>query len=160
MSRQPTGGCYVFGRTRLNNQAVEGAGRRLLAGRSASAALAETMIKAIHTSLGISHLLLARIKRMAGRTHIEVDVLTQGRACSDHIPAAAGGLDFVVLGMNISLHYELRSHWLPPLDQLPSTAYFEENAVNFCHSGLNEARILPETANLASTPLSAFVTIP
>ena len=52
----------------------------------------------------IHDLLRTRIKRMAGRTDIDVQLVGQRRLGIELVTATADNLDFAVLGMNVGLH--------------------------------------------------------
>ncbi len=65
---------------------------------------AETLLKAIYPTTTIQDFLLARVKRVALRTHLNQDVFAQGRLGLYYVPAAAGRFDRPIFGMNISLH--------------------------------------------------------
>jgi len=68
--------------------------------------LAHTVLAAefIDTPSGINDLLFASIERVAYGTHIDVQLLRQGRLCLKFVATAANDLDLVVLRMNVGFH--------------------------------------------------------
>src|SRR5215831_17480009 len=52
----------------------------------------------------VDDLLLARVERVAGRAHLDVQLLTEGGASREGVPAAADHLDFLVFGMDLFFH--------------------------------------------------------
>lgn len=62
----------------------------------------------IDPATGIDNLLLAGIKRMAGRTHFNMQLILEGRACHKLIATAADDFDFLILRVNFRFH----NHWL------------------------------------------------
>ena len=67
-------------------------------------AVAEALAEALDSAAGIEDFLLAGIKRVAGGTHFQMNVLTQCRASRDNVPTAAGRFYIVVFGMDVRLH--------------------------------------------------------
>src|SRR5690606_3673160 len=59
----------------------------------------------LHDALPIfDDLLLTRVERMAGRAHLDVQVVRERRARLDDVAAAARDRDLPVLGMNVWFH--------------------------------------------------------
>jgi len=56
---------------------------------------------------GVHNLLLARIKRMASRAHLDMQRLLHGRTGGERVAAAARHLDFAVLRVNGGFHQYL-----------------------------------------------------
>ena len=67
-------------------------------------AITKPLVKAIHAPAGIDYLLLARIKGVAMRAHINVEIFATGGACLYGIATTAGRSDGFVLGMDIRFH--------------------------------------------------------
>ena len=72
---------------------------------SDSASASETLVKSIDSTSRVNHLLLSGIEGMAVGAHFQVDVLTNRRPGRNDIPAAAGCLDFFILGMDFRFHW-------------------------------------------------------
>ena len=53
----------------------------------------------------INDFLLARVKRVARRTHFDQKVLAQGRAGREFVAATTSHFDVVVIGMNVGFHW-------------------------------------------------------
>src|SRR5262249_9106479 len=53
---------------------------------------------------GVDDLLLARVERGARGAHLDVQLLAQGRARGEGVPATADHLDFLVIGMDLFFH--------------------------------------------------------
>ncbi len=58
----------------------------------------------IDPAAGINDFLLARVERMTRRTHLDQEVLAQGRAGCEFVAATTGHFDIVVIGMNVGFH--------------------------------------------------------
>jgi hypothetical protein len=67
---------------------------------------AETLGKAIDTATGINNFLLASVERVAAATYVYVQCLTQSRASSEAIAAAASYCNVNVIWMNVCFHDE------------------------------------------------------
>src|SRR6266404_2229193 len=81
---------------------------KLLCGSSlGSRLLAITPIETIHASRGVNQLLLARKKRMASRTNLNVQITFACRARLKSLATSAGHRDFLIFRMNSSFHFIL-----------------------------------------------------
>src|SRR5437660_908374 len=58
----------------------------------------------VHAARGVDDLLLARIERMAVRAHLDLQILTEGRARLERIAARAGDGDLSVVGVDCGFH--------------------------------------------------------
>src|SRR6185369_95065 len=58
----------------------------------------------VDAAAGVDDLLLARIERMAVRADFDLQVVTEGRARVEGVPAAAGHRDLFVLGVDSVFH--------------------------------------------------------
>jgi hypothetical protein len=67
----------------------------------------ESLVKTIHSTTCINHLLLAGIKGVALATHIQRNVRTQGRPGLNLVTTATPSRYFAILWMNISFHANL-----------------------------------------------------
>jgi hypothetical protein len=70
-----------------------------------SGAFAVLLAEAFNTTSGINNLLLAGIKRMAGRTNFNVKRLAIGGAGRKNIATAAGDIDFDVVRVDSFFHF-------------------------------------------------------
>ena len=61
----------------------------------------------VHTTGGVDDLLLARVERMAVRAHLDLQIMSQGRARLERVAARAGDGNLSVLGVNRSFHGRL-----------------------------------------------------
>lgn len=68
------------------------------------ATAAKAPVKPLDTTSGIDHLLLARVKWMALRTDLQVDILTHCRFRLDHVATATGGGNLFVFRMDACFH--------------------------------------------------------
>src|SRR5712692_9925341 len=84
--------------------------RRCASGRSLLGRLGRRLLSRVFlaelldTAGGVDDLLLARVERVAGRTHLYLQVSPQRRAGLESVPAAAGDGDFLVIGMEFGFH--------------------------------------------------------
>ena len=62
------------------------------------------LAKLIHASCGINHLLLARIKRVTGRTNFNLQVVTQCRPSFEDVAARARDRDLPVVRVSRGFH--------------------------------------------------------
>src|SRR5487761_2636178 len=58
----------------------------------------------LHTAGGVHDLLLAGVERMAIGAHLDMQRLAHGRVGLPSIAAAAGNLDFVIVGVDVCFH--------------------------------------------------------
>src|SRR5947207_12788574 len=58
----------------------------------------------VHAARGVDDLLLARIERMAVRAHLDLQILTEGRARLERVAARAGDGDLSVVGVDCGFH--------------------------------------------------------
>jgi glutamyl-tRNA reductase len=79
----------------------------LLGAGAAGAAIAESLLEAIYSATTIDNLLLARVERMAQRTHVNMKIFTQSGSCLNAVTAAACCSHSIVLGVNFRLHVKL-----------------------------------------------------
>jgi hypothetical protein len=63
----------------------------------------------LDTPCRINNLLLAGIKRMAGRTDFHMQILVHGRAGGKLVATTAGNLNFIIAGMDIGFHIKIPS---------------------------------------------------
>ena len=68
------------------------------------AARAKTLIKAINSSTSIHHFLLARVKRMAGRAHINMHVAATSWKGRKFVATTTGDVQYFIFRMDICLH--------------------------------------------------------
>src|ERR1700728_374575 len=99
-------GCCSLGRYRLEESQIAQLERRGLtsAGAGDSGVL---LAELVHAARGVHHLLLAGIKRMAVGADVEAQIMPDGRARLETVPAAAGNGDFFVLRMEGGFHDSL-----------------------------------------------------
>src|SRR6478672_8922656 len=106
LGRAPDRGCATLGRAfgacGLGCRRGSGLGRRR-SRRLGGVALPEFL----DAAGGVHDLLLARIKRMASRAHLDMQRLLHGRTGGERVAAAARHLDFTVLRMNGGFHQYL-----------------------------------------------------
>jgi len=65
---------------------------------------AETLVEAVNTATGRNVTLLASEERVAFAAHVQVQVVTHGRAGFDHITARAVCSNFYIIRVNIFFH--------------------------------------------------------
>ena len=58
----------------------------------------------VHSAGRVDDLLLARVERMAVRTHFDLQVVSQSRLRLERVAAGAAHVDFLVLGVRIGFH--------------------------------------------------------
>ena len=75
---------------------------RLLA--AGAGALGKSLTEFLNTATRVDGLLLTRIKGMAARANVQMKVVRQGRTNFHRVATAAGCIDDMVLGMNVSFH--------------------------------------------------------
>ena len=61
----------------------------------------------VYAAARIDDLLLARVKRMAGRAHLDREVFAERGTRRKLVAATTAYLDFMVAGMNFGFHYLL-----------------------------------------------------
>src|SRR5207302_2983641 len=61
----------------------------------------------VHAARGVDDLLLARIERMAVRAHLDLQIVTEGRARLERVAARAGDGDLSVVGVDCGFHGRL-----------------------------------------------------
>src|SRR4026209_1441874 len=89
----------------MKGQLKRGAGAPLWVRRAAFAALAGVLLaELVDAAAGVDDLLLARIEGVAVRADLDLQVVAQGRARVEGVPAAAGHGDLFVLGMDSVFH--------------------------------------------------------
>ena len=59
----------------------------------------------IDPAAGINDFLLARVKRVARRTHLDQEVLAEGGAGCEFVAATTSYFDIAVVGMNVGFHW-------------------------------------------------------
>jgi hypothetical protein len=65
---------------------------------------AEAFVEALNTTTGINNTLFAGVERVAFTAHVQVQIVTHGRAGFDHITARTGCSNFNILRMNTFFH--------------------------------------------------------
>lgn len=65
---------------------------------------AETLVEAVNTSTGSNITLLASIERVALTAHVQVQIVTDGRADFDDVTARAVCSNFFIFWVNIFFH--------------------------------------------------------
>ena len=92
--------------------------------------IAETLAEPLYPAARIEDLLLAGIKRVAGGTDFQMDVLAQRGASLDNVPTTAGRFNAVVFGMDIRLHLII-PRWCPAFWPLVSGGCSPKKAAQF-----------------------------
>ncbi|RAP72341.1 hypothetical protein ACZ87_00828 [Candidatus Erwinia dacicola] len=69
-----------------------------------SAGDAETLVEAVNTTTGSNITLLASVERVAVTTHVQVQVVTHGRASFDFVTARTFSSNFSVIRVNTFFH--------------------------------------------------------
>ena len=58
----------------------------------------------VHSTAGVQDLLLAREERMTVRAHLDLQIVAQGRACHEGVPATAGHIRLFIFGVDSVFH--------------------------------------------------------
>jgi hypothetical protein len=91
----------------VNEDNEKGAPQRPFAGipdRNGQPSAGVLLAELVDAAAGVDDLLLARIERMAVRADFDLQVVTEGRARMEGVPAAAGHRDLFVFGMDCVFH--------------------------------------------------------
>ena len=76
-------------------------------GASSAATLGHAPLEALNATTGVDQLLLARIERVAGRAHFDLQVMAQRRTGLEAVAASAVDVDLFVFGVAGFFHDEL-----------------------------------------------------